>query len=133
MIKGNIVNLNNETLHLSDIAMDPNFINKWKIYSTPFLKQYAIASLGLYEDKTLAPIFFEHFINPVDSKMALIAQSNLKKLGGEIEDNLISLIDDSSYSQEKRAALIEIGATIKTDKMYNKLMELSNATGQVYF
>jgi hypothetical protein len=126
----NLIVLVNDTLNKSDIQIDDKFLLRWKLYSTPLIKQYTIASLSFLEDPELIPKFFDIFLNSKDSKMVKYAKNGLLKLKGHLERPLIELLENEEISDPKKTALIELAGSIKSDNLFTRIKKFSESDNE---
>lgn len=127
LITFGILKMDGENVLRTELSSGEDYFPRWKIYSAPLVKQFAIASMSYYEDPELIPMFFDVFINSNDSKMIQLANNGLMRLKDHLEDPLLSFIDREDIPANRKSELIELAGKIKTDKIFNKLVELANS------
>ena len=127
LISFSILQLDGENIQKTELSSSDAFTAKWKLYSTPLIKQIALVALSNFENPELIPMFFDVFINSHDSKMIRLANNGLMRLKDYLEEPLLEYIDKDDIPSSKKSELIELAGKIKTDKMFQKLVQLSKS------
>lgn len=123
LVKHNIIEVEGENVSKTELSDIEDFPAKWKLYSKSIVKQYLLASLGIYEEEELIPLFLDVLISPIDKKLTPIAMNALKRQKDKVDQPLMDLINDDNILDEKRTALINLCGNIQTETIFNFLKE----------
>jgi hypothetical protein len=111
------------TIELTEHSQRPQFFKQWKLYSSNLVKQFTLASLGLFEDETLIPIFVDYILKSDDKKMNFYARNALKRQKDRSVHQIIKMIKDPSVGEEEKTILFETCSVLKNDEMFEFLKE----------
>ena len=126
LLSSNLLTKEDDTIYLTD-PNEENFSKKWKYYNTSYVKQFALASLTLFDDPKLVPKFLGILINSEDKKMQELVMKSLKKSKNDLEEPILNLIKDNTIKSEKKTILIELMGAIESDEFFQELASLSKS------
>ena len=111
----------------ADKYLDPNFSKKWKIYSSKSVKQTCLNNLALFNKPELIPKFLKIFVDSSDTNMVSAARKGLLRLNDLLEDPILEYLEDPNLSAPKKVLIIDLGSNIVSDKIFEKMKELSRS------
>lgn len=127
LITAKFILVENENLSRADEEDVEKFKAKWKFYAQSIVKQFALVSLGSYEDPNMIPRFLKIYLESKDNKMVKIARKSLANFSSELEKPIIDLLEDESLSSNQKTSLLDMAGDIDSDSIFSKLVEIAES------